>query len=121
HARLTLITNGGIVEVPVHLDLTAIPFAQAPFSQVVSPRQLAESMRIHPKAAIPLLENGAVAHWFETNGWMYPVVGPTAPGMAAVQQFFESLGLTRPPAVRLEETEARLTCLHPETVVGDAT
>ena len=62
---LTLITNGGIVEVPVYLELTAIPFAQAPFQRVVTPRQLAERMRAHPKAAIPLLESGAVARWFD--------------------------------------------------------
>lgn len=121
HARLTLITNGGIVEVPVYLELAAIPFAQAPFQRVVTPRQLAERMRAQPRAAIPLLESGAVARWFEANGWIYPVSGPTAPGMAAVQQFFEGLGLTRPPAVQLVETEAQLTCLYPETVAGRAT
>jgi hypothetical protein len=63
-------------------------------------------MKANPRPAIPLLHAGDVARWFEANGWPYPVVGPTAPGMAAVQQLFEGLGLAKPPRVRLTAGEA---------------
>jgi hypothetical protein len=59
-----------------------------------------------------------VARWFETNKWGYPVQGRTAPGMAAVQQFFECMGLAKPPRVQLSESETRFTCIHPETISG---
>jgi hypothetical protein len=119
-AHLNVITNGGIVEVPVRLDVTALPFTQAPYQSAGTPRELAVLMRANPKPAIPLLENGDVARWFEANGWAYPVNGPTAPRMAAVQQFFESLALAKSPRVQLEEPEALFSCLRGEVVHGQA-
>src|SRR6202030_2812723 len=46
---------------------------------------------------------GAVADWYKANGWTYPVQGPSAAGLGAVQQFFEALGLTAPPKVEINE------------------
>jgi len=114
--KLTVITNGGISEVAVRLDVTAMPFAQAPFQGAASPRQLAERMRANPKQAVPLLENGDIAGWFKINGWAYPVSGPPARGVAAVQQFFECMGLSKPPPLQLSDQELHFFCTPPEVV-----
>jgi hypothetical protein len=106
--KLTLISNGGAAEVPVRLDLGAHPFPKSPFQGAKAPRELAERMKSHPKAAVPLLENGEVARWFAQNGWNFPVRGAPAKGVASVQQFFEDLGLAKPPVVQLSEKEIRL-------------
>src|SRR5262249_33904191 len=65
--RLTAITNGGVLEVPVRLDLTATPFSEAPFQGATTPRELAQRMLTNPKKAVPLLESGVVARWFTAN------------------------------------------------------
>ncbi len=109
-AKLTIATNGGVVELPVRLDLAAHPFPRAPFQGARAPRELAEKMRTQPKAAVALLESGEVARWFSANGWNYPVRGTPARGVAGVQQFFESMGLARPPALQLSQTEVGCTC-----------
>jgi hypothetical protein len=119
HAKLTLITNGGVVEVPVRLAVAATPFPDAPLRGAEDPRDLAERMQQNPKAAAPLLHGGAVARWFAGHGWHYPVQGPTADGVAAVQQFFEALGLARAPTVRLAEPRAEYRCTFPEIVRGN--
>jgi hypothetical protein len=116
--KLTVITNGGIVEVPVGLDLEVQPFPLPPFEGVSSPREMAEKMRTQPKPAVPLLEGGEVARWFETNGWSYPVTEPTARGVAAVQQFFEGMGLSKPPAVEISAGAVSQNCLLGEVVSG---
>ena len=103
---------------PVSLDVDAYPFPKAPFQDVLSPRQMAEQMRRQPKAAMPLLENGEVQRWFTANGWTYPVSGPPASGVAAVQQFFEGMGLSKPPALQLSEDQVNLLCIVPEVVTG---
>jgi hypothetical protein len=113
-AKLTVITNGGIAEVPVGLDLKAVAFAQPPFQGAATPREMAERMRANPKAAVPLLENGEIQRWFATNGWAYPVCGVPARGVAAVQQFFEAMGLSRPPPVQLSESEVHCLLVAPE-------
>jgi hypothetical protein len=119
--RLTVITNGGIAEVPVRLDLTAIPFSRAPYQGATTPRGMAERMRANPKPAVPLLEGGEIARWFAANGWSYPVEGATARGVAAVQQFFEAMGLSKPPTVQLSEDEVRFHCVPPEVPRGKVT
>jgi hypothetical protein len=116
--KLTVITNGGVVEVPVALDLQVQPFLQPPFEGISSPREMAEQMRTQPKPAVPLLENGAIARWFEVNGWTYPVSEATAPGVAAVQQFFEGMGLSKPPVIQLSAGEIAQSCLPGEVVQG---
>jgi hypothetical protein len=120
-ARLTVITNGGAVEVPARLDLAAHAFARQPFQGVRSPRELAERMRSQPKAAVPLLESGEIGRWFETNGWNYPVRGTPAKGVAGVQQFFENLGLSKPPSVQLSQTESFHRCKYPDGDRGQIT
>jgi hypothetical protein len=117
-AHLTVISNGGIVEVPVRLSVVAHAFAPAPYKGAGTPRDLAVRIRTNPKPAIALLESGDVARWFQLNGWPYPVNGPTAPGMAAVQQFFESMGLARPPSVSLSDNALHFICTRPESAVG---
>ena len=104
HARLTVITNGGVAEVPIRIDVTPSPFPSVPYHGATSPRDLAERMRNNPKPAVPLLEAGEVARWFAANGWAYPVAGSTARGVAAVQQFFEGMGLSKPPELSLSAT-----------------
>ncbi len=119
--KLTVITNGGIAEVGVRLDVVSVPFAQAPFQGAASPRQLAERMRTSPKQAVPLLENGEIARWFKANGWAYPVPGQPARGVAAVQQFFECMGLSKPPPLQLSEPEFQFLCTPPEVVQAKVT
>lgn len=120
-ARLTVVSNGGVVDVPVRLDVAAMPFPSAPFQDAGSPRELAERMRASPKAAVPLLEDGSIARWFAGNGWTYPVPGTTAKGVAAVQQFFEYMGLSKPPQVFVAEPSQYFTCLPGQTAVGQVT
>jgi hypothetical protein len=120
-AKLTVITNGGIAEVPIRMDVGCVPFPRAPFIGVSSPRELAERFRTQPKAAVPLLESGDVQNWFLANGWAYPVSGPTARGVAAVQQFFEGMGLSKPPPLALSEAGFRITCIPPEAVRAQVT
>jgi hypothetical protein len=119
--KLTVITNGGIAEVPVRLDVTAVPFAQGPLKGAASPREMAEKMRKHPKAAAPLLISGEIARWFASNGWAYPVAGPPAPGVAAVQQFFECMGLSKPPPLQLSEQLFNFRVVPPQSQRGQVT
>jgi hypothetical protein len=117
-AKLTVITNGGIAEVPIRMDVGSHPFPRPPFVGVGSPREMAERMRTQPKPAVALLENGDVQRWFALNGWTYPVEGPPAKGVAAVQQFFEGMGLSKPPPLALSESDVRICCVPPEVVRG---
>ncbi len=107
--KLIVVTGGGLAEVPVALEIAAIPFPSPPFRSATTPRKLAELMRAHPREAIAALEAGEVARWFAANGWAYPVPGQPATGLAGVQQLFECLGLARPP--QLEPTPGLIT-LH---------
>jgi len=114
-AKLTVITNGGVAEVMARMDLMAQPYPKPPFQGAKTPREMAERMRKLPKAAVPALESGEVSRWFASNGWNFPVRETQAKGVAAVQQFFETMGLSKPPAVHLSQTEIRLNCAYPET------
>lgn len=113
--QLMVVTSGGVAEVPVRFELIARPFAKAPFQGVRTPRELAEKMRSHPKQAGPMLEGGDVERWFAANNWDYPVQGPVAKGMAGVQQFFEAMGLSRPPQLQISQKEIRLNASYPDT------
>jgi len=115
-AKLTVITNGGVVEIPVRLEVAAEPFPYPPFEGAGSPRDMSERMRRNPRAAVPLLEGGEVARWFRINGWNYPIQGPLAKGLGAIQQFFEAIGRSRPPAVQVSEPDVRMTPVPPEVV-----
>lgn len=105
--RIVLDTNGGKAAVNVRVDVPVKPFAMGVLAGAVSPRQVAEKAKVSPKEAALLMENGAVARWYRENGWTYPVQGPAASGLGAVQQFFEALGLTTPPKVDISELTVR--------------
>jgi hypothetical protein len=120
-ARLTVVTNGGVVEVPIRMDLAAQPFTKPPFHGVKTQREMAEKMRSQPKAAVPILESGEVQRWFALNGWNYPVAGAPIRGVAGVQQFFEGMGVSKPPPLQLSKSEMRFTCKYRDTVRGQVT
>ncbi len=105
---IRLESNGGEAEVKVRLFVPVRPFPDGVLAGAISPRQLAEKARDAQKEAAVLIASGAVARWYEANGWVYPVAGPTAYGPAAVQQLFEALGLARPPRVELSEEVVEL-------------
>jgi hypothetical protein len=105
--RLVIESNGGTSTVTVQAQVPVRPFPEGVLAGAVTPRELASKAKAAPKEAARLFESGAVARWYKANGWDYPVPGPAASGVAAVQQFFEALGLTRPP--RLEISEQSLT------------
>jgi hypothetical protein len=111
--QIVIDTNGGTIALPVRAEVPVRPFAGGRDANDVlagakSPRELAIKARAHPNEAAALFEQGAVKVWYESNGWSYPVQGTQASGKAAVQQFFEALGLTKPP--RLEASIERLQC-----------
>jgi hypothetical protein len=114
--QLRVVTSGGVVEVPIRFELVARPFAKAPFQGVRTPRELAEKMRAQPKQAGPLLESGDIERWFAGNNWPYPVSGPIAKGIAGVQQFFEAMGLSKPPKLSLSQREVRYSARYPDPV-----
>jgi hypothetical protein len=119
-AHLTVITNGGVVEAPVRLVVKPRPFPHAPYAGAATPRELAVRIRDNPRPAIALLEAGDVARWFESNGWPYPVKGPTALGMAAVQQYFETLQLAKTPRVEINPTMLELECQGADPIAAEA-
>jgi hypothetical protein len=114
-AKLTVVTNGGVVEVPLRMELAAQPYPKAPFQGVRTQRELAEKMRGQPKVAVPILESGDVQRWFAANGWTYPVPGTPVKGVGGVQQFFEGMGVSKSPPVELTPVELRLTCKPNDT------
>src|SRR5581483_2645893 len=109
-----VVSNGGVAEVPLRLDLAAVPFARPPYQGAQGPHELARKMRDNPHPAVALLESGEIARWFESNGWTYPIAGTTAPGLAAVQQFFEEMGLARAPQIQISQQEFRVSGTTPE-------
>lgn len=120
-AKLTVVTNGGVVEVPLRMDVAAQPFGKAPFQGVRSQRDLADKMRQQPKVAGPILESGEVQRWFAQNGWTFPVSGTPIKGVGGVQQFFEGMGVSKPPPVQLSQGEFRFTCKYKEVLRGQVT
>lgn len=106
--RLTIESNGGAAVIAVRADVPVRPFPDGVLAGAVSPRQIAEKAKANPKAAAPSFERGAVAAWYESNGWTYPVQGPASSGLGAIQQFFEALGLVKAPVVEISETAVHL-------------
>jgi hypothetical protein len=100
--QLVIDSNGGGVTIIVRADVPVTPFAGGLFDGATTPRQLAEKSKAHPKEAAAYFEDGRVAAWFRRNGWTYPVQGRPMSGMGAVQQFFEALGVARPPRVQVK-------------------
>jgi hypothetical protein len=104
-AGLHVESDGGGAEVPVAVSVPVVPFPEGVLAGAVSRRRLAEAALANPREAAALFASGAVARWYEANGWVYPCLGPVAPGKAALQQFFEALELTTPPAVGISATD----------------
>jgi hypothetical protein len=100
-AHLEVESNGGSFIVTVRAQVPVQPFPSGALAGAKSPRQAAEKAKTNSKEAAALFESGAVAEWYKANGWTYPVQGPAASGLGAVQQFFEALGLTAPPKVEI--------------------
>ncbi len=97
-------TSGGNIIVPVTAQIPFRPFLLGALAGAKSPRQIAEKAKSNPTAAAIMFENGSVSRWYKDNGLTYPVPGPSASGVAAVQQFFEALGLAKPPKVFINTT-----------------
>jgi len=97
--EIVLESSGGNVTVVVHLSVPVKPFPEGVLAGALNPRQIAEKAKLNPKESAPLFEKGDVATWYKCNGWNYPVQGPLASGLAAVQQYFEAQGLVKAPKV----------------------
>ena len=108
-AHLSIDSNGGAATVTVRAEAPVKPFPEGVLGGAKSPRQVAEKAKANPKEAAALFEGGDVAAWYKSNGWTYPVQGPAASGLAAVQQFFEALGLTPAPKVAISVQSIALT------------
>ncbi len=106
--RLVLDSSGGRCVIPVRAEVPITPFQEGLFAGALTPRQIAEKAKANPREAAPYFESGAVAAWYASNGWNYPVQGPTMAGMGAVQQFFEALGVAKPPKLELATPELQL-------------
>ncbi len=107
--HLEVESNGGSFIITVRAQVPVKPFPSGALAGAKSPRQAAEKAKANSKEAAVLFENGAVAEWYKSNGWTYPVQGPAASGLGAVQQFFEALGLTAPPKVEISTDRIDLT------------
>lgn len=99
--HIVLDSNGGTVSITIRADVPITPYDGGMFAGAVTPRQIAEKAKSNPKDAASYFEKGDVASWYRANGWSYPVVGPIMPGMGAIQQFFEALGVAKAPAVEV--------------------
>jgi hypothetical protein len=98
--RLVIDSNGGEpISVTFKADVPITPYAGGLFAGAVTPRQIADKAKAKPKDTAPHFENGDVARWYASNGWVYPVQGPIMPGVASIQQFFEALGVAKAPKV----------------------
>lgn len=109
-------SNAGTFRLKVIAQVPIVPFVGGVFTGSRSPREVAEYAKKHPKDAAKLFEDGIVAKWYAANGWTYPVKGPATSGLAAVQQFFEALGLSKPPKAIVDETPIRLRGKPGETL-----
>src|SRR5204863_4084709 len=100
-------TNGGAITLPVLAEVPIIPFpkgvhANDALAGARSPHEIALKAKAQPREAALLFEQGAVKAWYASNGWMYPIEGSEGSGKGAVQQFFEALGLTKPPELEID-------------------
>jgi hypothetical protein len=109
---LLIESNAGTFKLKVIASVPIVPFPDGALAGARTPREIAEKARATPKQAAPLFENGAVERWYQANGWTYPVQGPASNGLAAVQQFFEALGLSKPPRVFINAAVIQLKGKH---------
>jgi hypothetical protein len=100
-------SNGGSITVPVRVSVPIRPFPKGVYANDAladarSPRDIARKAKEFPNEAAILFEQSAVKAWYESNGWTYPIEGSEATGKGALQQFFEALGLTKPPPLQID-------------------
>ncbi|MBY0528113.1 MAG: hypothetical protein K2R98_32250 [Gemmataceae bacterium] len=114
--RLIVESNGGRAVVSIRVEVPVKPFAAGVAAGALTVRQFAEKAKKQPREVAPLFENGSVARWYKENGWAYPVQGPTTSGLGAIQQYFEALGLAKPPRVEISQTQLVLTGKPGETL-----
>jgi hypothetical protein len=104
--EIVLRTNGGTATIPVQAVIPITPFPKidgnGSLAGATSPREIAERAMKMPQEAGLLFAQSAVRDWYESNGWAYPVEFPTGSGKATVQQYFEALGLTKPPVLEVD-------------------
>ncbi len=105
--EIVIDTNGGQATVPVRVNVPIRPFPKGQYANdslagATSPHELALKAKAHPQEAAVLFEQGAVRAWYASNGWTYPVEGTTGSGKGAIQQFFEALGLTKAPKLKID-------------------
>lgn len=110
--------NGGTVTVTFKADVPITPFAGGLFDGAVTPRKIAEKAKANPKVAAASFENGEIARWYAANGWPYPVQGPVMPGMGAIQQFFEALGVAKAPKVEFSHKALDLQGTPGQTITA---
>jgi len=115
---LSIESNAGKLQVPITAEVPVTPFPDGVLAGAKTPRQLAEKAQARPREAAELFAVGAVARWYQANGWIYPVQDPAASGVAGVQQYFEALGVTSPPRVTISNTELQLQGRVGEAVEG---
>jgi hypothetical protein len=108
-ARLVVESNGGTITVAIRAEVPIKPFPKGVLAGAKTPRHVCEKCQASPKEAASLFEAGEVEKWYAANGWQYPVKVPAASGLAAVQQFFEALGVTKPPKVDISQREITLS------------
>ncbi|MGL4555437.1 MAG: hypothetical protein ACRC33_30075, partial [Gemmataceae bacterium] len=106
--RLILTTATQTHEVRVRVEVPPVPFASGVLAGARTPRELAERAKGAPDESVRHFEGGQVARWYRDNGWAYPVDGDPAPGVAGVQQYFDALGLSKPPRLVLSEERLEL-------------
>ena len=102
--RLVFETSGGTIVVPLKAMVPVKPFSGGVLAGAKTPREIALKAKASPQEAVNLFETLQVQKWYSENGWEYPVPGPSASGLAAIQQFFEALGLAKPPRVTIGST-----------------
>jgi prefoldin subunit 5 len=116
--ELLIESNGGSRRVLVRIRVPVTAFPNGVLRGAQTPRQLAEKARTALQETGRLLQDGSVARWYQSNGWTYPITGPVATGLAAVQQYFEALGVTAPPRVKLRTSEVTLQGIPGRTTRG---
>ncbi len=107
--KLVIESNGGSETIVIKAEVPVKPFPEGVLSGAKTPREIALKAKASPKESAALFEKGAVAKWYKDNGWSYPVRGNVASGVAAVQQFFEALGLVKPPKVKINAQTINLS------------
>jgi hypothetical protein len=97
--QLHVASNGGEAVVQVHLAVPARPFPHAGvLAGAAKLGDLLARAAAAPHEAARFFDDDSVRQWYETNGWDYPIQGPTAAGVEGVRQFFHALHLDDPLA-----------------------